>query len=99
MRKLNKDDLESLQYFADVLRHNALDSLSTNHDHRETIWYLTKAIVEVIGHTDFDIYNNDYIASLKREIKTQRKEIAALREERRIFLNNDIPPNRGCDGI
>lgn len=32
------------------------------------------------------------IKSLKEEIKIQRKEIAALREERRIFLNSDNPP-------
>lgn len=32
-----------------------------------------------------------YIESLKEEIKTQRKEIAALREERRIILENDRP--------
>jgi peptidoglycan hydrolase CwlO-like protein len=33
------------------------------------------------------------IDSLKTEIKTQRKEIAALREERRHFLKDDQPPN------
>lgn len=32
------------------------------------------------------------IASLKTEIRTQRKEIGALREERKRFLNDDKPP-------
>jgi FtsZ-binding cell division protein ZapB len=32
--------------------------------------------------------------SLKLEVKTQRKEIAGLREERRMILNNDNPPGR-----
>jgi hypothetical protein len=30
--------------------------------------------------------------SLKNEVKTQRKEIALLREERKSFINNDLPP-------
>ena len=30
--------------------------------------------------------------SLRKEIRTQRKEIAALREERLIFLNADKTP-------
>ena len=37
------------------------------------------------------------IDSLKTEIKTQRKEIAALREERRHFLKDDEPPNFDYD--
>jgi septal ring factor EnvC (AmiA/AmiB activator) len=37
------------------------------------------------------------IDSLKTEIKTQRKEIAALREERRRFINDDQPPNFDYD--
>jgi peptidoglycan hydrolase CwlO-like protein len=37
------------------------------------------------------------IDSLKTEIKTQRKEIAALREERRHFLRDDQPPNFDYD--
>jgi len=32
--------------------------------------------------------------SLKEEIKTQRKEIAILREERRMIIDNDNPPGR-----
>lgn len=31
------------------------------------------------------------IDSLKLEVKTQRKEIAVLREERRILFNNNVP--------
>lgn len=34
------------------------------------------------------------INSLKSEIKIQRKEIAGLREERRMLINNDNPPGR-----
>lgn len=30
--------------------------------------------------------------SLRKEIRTQRKEIAQLREERRTILNQDLPP-------
>jgi hypothetical protein len=33
-----------------------------------------------------------FIESLKNEIKTQRKEIAGLREEQKMFLNLDKPP-------
>jgi hypothetical protein len=32
------------------------------------------------------------VESLKLEIRTQRKEIALLREERRTVINNDLPP-------
>lgn len=35
--------------------------------------------------------------SLKLEIKTQRKEIAELKEERRILLNSDTVPGRCID--
>ena len=54
--------------------------------------------------TDIDDYINKLMKqidelqsinkSLKDEIKTQRKEIAALREERRMIINNDNPPGR-----
>jgi hypothetical protein len=50
---------------------------------------------------DMDDYINNLISkidnleqlntSLKQEIKTQRKEIAQLREERRMIINNDLP--------
>jgi hypothetical protein len=30
--------------------------------------------------------------NLRKEIRTQRKEIAGLREEKRIILNQDLPP-------
>lgn len=33
------------------------------------------------------------VESLKLEIRTQRQEIAALREERRTFLDKDSGPN------
>lgn len=33
---------------------------------------------------------------LRKEIRTQRKEIAALREEKRIILNQDLPPGYNC---
>jgi len=36
--------------------------------------------------------HNYTIQSLKDEIKTQRKEIGALREERRFLLDQDKPP-------
>jgi hypothetical protein len=35
----------------------------------------------------------DYIESLRREVRTQRMEIAALREERRAILGADDPPS------
>jgi hypothetical protein len=34
----------------------------------------------------------DHIESLRREVRTQRQEIAALREERRAILGADKPP-------
>lgn len=30
--------------------------------------------------------------NLRKEIRTQRKEIAQLREERKIIINSDLPP-------
>jgi len=51
---------------------------------------------------DIDDYINSLIArvdhleklndSLHKEIRTQRKEIAILREEQRNILNSDLPP-------
>jgi|694.fasta_scaffold23173_25 hypothetical protein len=51
---------------------------------------------------DIDDYINSLIArvdhleklndSLHKEIRTQRKEIAILREEQRTILNSDLPP-------
>jgi hypothetical protein len=37
------------------------------------------------------------IESLRREVRTQRQEIAALREERRALIGADAPPERGFD--
>jgi uncharacterized coiled-coil protein SlyX len=37
------------------------------------------------------------IESLKNEIRTQRKEIAGLREERKMLLNRDKPPEFDID--
>ena len=42
-------------------------------------------------------FQKDIINSLKTEIRTQRKEIGALREERRHFLKDDNPPNFNYD--
>ena len=42
-------------------------------------------------------FQKDIINSLKTEIRTQRKEIGALREERRRFLQDDNPPNFDYD--
>ena len=37
--------------------------------------------------------NKDFlIQDLKKEIRTQRQEIALLREERRMILDKDLPP-------
>jgi hypothetical protein len=54
-------------------------------------------------YTDIDDYINDLIkqnedfknivASLKKEVLIQRKEIAVLREERRTILDKDKGPN------
>lgn len=46
---------------------------------------------------DYINYLHNTIESLKLEVKTQRKEIAALREERRMILNNDNVPGRCID--
>ena len=42
-------------------------------------------------------FQQHLIDSLKTEIRTQRKEIGALREERRHFLQDDNPPNFNYD--
>jgi hypothetical protein len=38
------------------------------------------------------------IDSLRREVRVQRQEIAALREERRALIGADAPPER-CDEL
>ncbi|NDD84194.1 hypothetical protein EBZ38_07970 [bacterium] len=46
-----------------------------------------------INKLESTIQHQKYVIdSLKNEIRTQRKEIAALREERRHFLDDDKPP-------
>jgi hypothetical protein len=42
-------------------------------------------------------HQNYLIESLKNEIKIQRKEIAGLREERRMLFNSDSVPMIGHD--
>jgi uncharacterized coiled-coil protein SlyX len=37
-------------------------------------------------------HQKNIMESLKNEIRTQRKEIGALREERRLILDRDNPP-------
>ena len=37
-------------------------------------------------------HQKNIIESLKTEIRTQRKEIGSLRQERRLLLNQDKPP-------
>jgi peptidoglycan hydrolase CwlO-like protein len=47
-----------------------------------------------INNLEKTIQQQNYIIeSLKNEIRTQRKEIGALREERRRFLDDDKSPN------
>jgi len=46
-----------------------------------------------INKLESTIQHQKYIIeSLKNEIRTQRKEIGALREERRRYLDDDKPP-------
>jgi len=46
-----------------------------------------------INKLESTIQHQKYVIdSLKNEIRTQRKEIGALREERRHFLDDDKPP-------
>jgi uncharacterized coiled-coil protein SlyX len=46
-----------------------------------------------INHLEKTIEQQKYtIESLKTEIRIQRKEIGALREERRLLLEQDKPP-------
>lgn len=61
-----------------------------NHSFWQTILSWLKAAYN-IGIEE----NNSIIQSLKNEIKTQRKEIAALREERRLYFNKDQIPEMG----
>jgi uncharacterized coiled-coil protein SlyX len=42
-------------------------------------------------------FQKSFIDSLKTEIRTQRKEIGALREERRHLLKDDQVPNFDYD--
>lgn len=61
---------------------------------------LDDSLVLGLRKIDMDDYVNhlhNTIESLKLEIKTQRKEIAALREERKMILNNDNVPGRCID--
>lgn len=51
-----------------------------------------------INKLEQTIKQQEYIIqSLKTEIRTQRKEIAGLREERRHFLKDDQAPNFDYD--
>jgi uncharacterized coiled-coil protein SlyX len=46
-----------------------------------------------INKLESTIQHQKYVIdSLKNEIRTQRKEIGALREERRRFIDDDKPP-------
>lgn len=38
------------------------------------------------------IYLENLNDNLRKEIRTQRREIAGLREERRSIINDDLPP-------
>lgn len=97
--KLSKEDLSDLSCLCEDLKNTTLLSLREDKDNNALLLEITTIIVEFVTKGECDIYNIDYIDSLKREIRVQRKEIARLREERRMILNQDAPPNRGCDGI
>lgn len=44
------------------------------------------------GYEAGELNKEFLIQDLKKEIRTQRQEIALLREERRIILEKDLPP-------
>lgn len=50
---------------------------------------LNEYIQELVDRIKYLERIND---DLRKEIRTQRKEIAGLREERRNILNQDLPP-------
>lgn len=50
---------------------------------------LNEYIQELVDRIKYLERIND---DLRKEIRTQRKEIAQLREERRIIINSDLPP-------
>jgi len=50
---------------------------------------LNEYIQELVDRIKYLERIND---DLRKEIRTQRKEIAGLREERRSILNQDLPP-------
>lgn len=68
---------------------------------------LDDAVVLGLRKIDMDDYINKLVKeidflkqsniSLKLEVKIQRKEIAALKEERRILFNNDNVPGKCID--
>lgn len=50
-----------------------------------------------VGYEAGEINKEYLIQSLKAEIRTQRQEIAALREERRSLIDKDLPPGYNND--
>jgi hypothetical protein len=53
--------------------------------------------VDAVPASDLMDEAANLIDSLRREVRTQRQEIAALREERRALIGADAPPERGFD--
>lgn len=74
----------------ELVQHRYID----NHSFWQTVLSWLKTIYN-IGYEHSKAELTATIDSLKNEIRTQRKEIAALREERRLFLNQDKVPGIG----
>lgn len=89
---LNENTGFSTRYekvFSDI---NTFVKEKSDHDDQ---WFITSLWLETayrVGWNNSAEYHKNLIASLKNEIKTQRKEIAGLREERRMLLDKDYPP-------
>jgi hypothetical protein len=50
-----------------------------------------------VGYEEAKKQQENLVQSLKNEIRTQRKEIAGLREERRSIFDKDKPPGYTID--
>ena len=89
LNELEGFSLRSERAFNDI---NTFVEDKSNHTSQWEITSLWMKTAYMMGKMDCSDYHKDLIESLKNEIKTQRKEIAALREERRMFLDKDFPP-------
>lgn len=89
-----KDWINSVDKNQSVLEKAQQELVYNRYTDDHTFWQTVLNWLE-LGYSAGKKENLAIIDSLKNEIKTQRKEIAALREERRSLLDRDKVPEMG----